>query len=137
VVSQQATGGADTDALESIENVEGSAFADTMLGSTTANLLRGVAGDDHDRRRRHRHLPVRGRTTDVDIVTDFTDGEDKLSFVGFGFSEPADIIPWAGQAGDDTAIILFDPNSSAVSTVILVGLAYANLDASDFGLVAA
>ncbi|MBC6981698.1 calcium-binding protein [Caulobacter sp. 17J80-11] len=42
----QATGGAGTDTLISIENVTGSAFADTLRGNAVANVLDGGAGND-------------------------------------------------------------------------------------------
>jgi Ca2+-binding RTX toxin-like protein len=42
----QATGGAGTDTLVSIENLTGSAFADTLAGNALANVLDGGAGND-------------------------------------------------------------------------------------------
>jgi len=42
----QATGGAGKDTLIDIENVSGSAYADTLSGDTNANKLSGAAGDD-------------------------------------------------------------------------------------------
>lgn len=41
-----ATGGHASDTLASIENVEGSAFGDTLTGSTAVNRLKGGSGDD-------------------------------------------------------------------------------------------
>ena len=41
-----APGGHGSDTLASIENVEGSAFGDTLTGSTAVNRLKGGSGDD-------------------------------------------------------------------------------------------
>ncbi|MBC6981701.1 calcium-binding protein [Caulobacter sp. 17J80-11] len=46
VIGAQATIGAGSDTLISIENVTGSAFADTLRGNSGANVLIGGAGDD-------------------------------------------------------------------------------------------
>ena len=43
----QNTLGAGSDTLTSMENLTGSAFADTLTGSSTANALNGGAGNDH------------------------------------------------------------------------------------------
>lgn len=40
-------GNSDTDTLSNIENVIGSAYADTLTGSTAANVLNGGAGNDN------------------------------------------------------------------------------------------
>ncbi|RSU59864.1 hypothetical protein DAH51_06200 [Sphingobium yanoikuyae] len=42
----QATGGAGSDTLSNIENLTGSAFADTLTGNAGANILNGGAGAD-------------------------------------------------------------------------------------------
>ncbi|ESQ87740.1 hypothetical protein ABAC460_18880 [Asticcacaulis sp. AC460] len=42
----QATGGAGSDTLVSIENLAGSAYGDALTGSTAANRLTGAAGND-------------------------------------------------------------------------------------------
>jgi serralysin len=46
IVGAQATGGGGTDTLVSIENVYGSAFADTLIGNQFANVLLGEGGND-------------------------------------------------------------------------------------------
>lgn len=46
VTGNQNTGGAGTDRLLKIENVVGSAYADTITGSTAANRILGNAGND-------------------------------------------------------------------------------------------
>ncbi|WP_394560656.1 M10 family metallopeptidase C-terminal domain-containing protein [Aquipseudomonas alcaligenes] len=42
----QATGGSGSDVLKGFENLEGSAYADTLNGNSASNLLLGGAGDD-------------------------------------------------------------------------------------------
>ncbi|MFS3130058.1 hypothetical protein ACLM5J_16780 [Nocardioides sp. Bht2] len=42
----QATGGSGTDSLISVENLNGSRFADSLVGSSVANVIRGYAGSD-------------------------------------------------------------------------------------------
>uniref|UniRef100_UPI00262CFEA3 calcium-binding protein n=1 Tax=Novosphingobium sp. TaxID=1874826 RepID=UPI00262CFEA3 len=46
ITTAQATGGAGTDTLSSIGNLEGSRFADTLTGNVGVNRLFGDAGDD-------------------------------------------------------------------------------------------
>jgi len=46
VLTPQNTGGAGIDTLTNIENLIGSAFADTLIGDGNANTLSGSAGDD-------------------------------------------------------------------------------------------
>jgi serralysin len=46
IAGAQATGGAGSDTLISIENLTGSAFADTLTGDANANIINGVAGAD-------------------------------------------------------------------------------------------
>jgi len=46
ITGPQDTGGAGTDTLDSIENLSGSAFADSLSGDGAANTLAGGAGDD-------------------------------------------------------------------------------------------
>ncbi|MEF8756328.1 MAG: calcium-binding protein [Accumulibacter sp.] len=46
VAGAQATGGSGSDTLSSIENLTGSAYADTLAGDGGANVLNGAQGDD-------------------------------------------------------------------------------------------
>jgi Ca2+-binding RTX toxin-like protein len=46
ITSAQNTGGAGTDTVVQFENLTGSAFNDTLTGSSVANVLTGGAGDD-------------------------------------------------------------------------------------------
>jgi Ca2+-binding RTX toxin-like protein len=130
------TGGGGLDLHVSIENLTGSAFADTLTGDGGANVLSGLDGDDILTGAAGVDTFVFKAGSGVDTVLDFADGEDKLSFIGFGFSDPADIISLAAQDGADT-VILFDPPGGALSMVTLVGFQLANLDVSDFGSVIA
>ena len=46
ITAAQNTGGAGTDTLSGFENLTGSAFNDTLTGSTAANVLMGLDGND-------------------------------------------------------------------------------------------
>ena len=46
VTTAQATGGAASDTLSTFENLTGTAFGDTLTGSSSSNLLTGLGGDD-------------------------------------------------------------------------------------------
>jgi Ca2+-binding RTX toxin-like protein len=46
IAGAQATGGAESDSLYEIENLTGSAFADSLIGDAQDNLLQGGVGDD-------------------------------------------------------------------------------------------
>ncbi|MES3022354.1 MAG: calcium-binding protein [Pseudomonadota bacterium] len=46
IAGAQATGGSGSDTLAGVENLAGTAFADTLTGASVANVLTGAAGDD-------------------------------------------------------------------------------------------
>jgi Ca2+-binding RTX toxin-like protein len=100
--------GASMDSLISIENVVGSAFADTLTGDAGANVLSGGAGNDRLTGGLGRDTLTGGAGNDVfdfnalnesalgaanrDVITDFQSGLDDIDLAGID----AD----AGRAGD-------------------------------------
>ena len=70
VTGAQATGGAGTDTLSGIENLTGSAFADTLTGDTGVNVLTGGAGDDSLDGGGGADTLIGGAGDDIYLVTD-------------------------------------------------------------------
>ncbi|MBC6981705.1 M10 family metallopeptidase [Caulobacter sp. 17J80-11] len=126
----QATGGAGTDTLVSIENVTGSAFADTIRGNAVANVLDGGAGHDVLLGGGGNDTLIGGAGNDVmtggagddlfvfgtgfgqDRIDDFVAGgaEDRLDFSAFAGTG----VTWTlTQVGDD-AVFSFSDGSSLV-----------------------
>ncbi len=85
----------DSDSLKSIENVIGTALADTIIGSDAANVISGGNGDDTlvggkgaDNLTGGAGINVfRYEATDEgnDLITDFASGTNKLSFSSLAF----------------------------------------------------
>src|SRR5690606_18341558 len=77
---QASDGFADGDVLAGIENVVGSAFADTVSGDAGANTLRGLAGAD---------------------MLDGREGDDRASYAGSAAAVTVDLGASGPQAGGD------------------------------------
>lgn len=91
--------------------ISGNAGNDILKGGTGADEFAFYAGDGTDR------------------VKDFTDGEDAVWLVTYGFASAADVIALASFDGTDTT---FDFGGG--DTLTLLNFDSANLDASDFVL---
>jgi Ca2+-binding RTX toxin-like protein len=65
-------GGATGDVIKGIENIIGSAFADTLTGGPGSNTLTGGAGADH--------FVYNATNEGLDHIVDFTPGTDVLDF---------------------------------------------------------
>jgi serralysin len=89
----QATGGAGTDLLSLIENLTGSAFGDTLTGTTAANFIYGGAGNDTITGGAGADNLQGGAGNDLFVIGSFADhaagevifgdtGTDELRFVG-------------------------------------------------------
>lgn len=99
---QQATGGSGNDTLAGLENIRGSAFADTLTGSSLTNYLYGLDGNDTLSGGDGADRLIGGNGADslaggtgadifyfytlaesnpaqYDTITDFTDGVDKIN----------------------------------------------------------
>ena len=117
-----------------VENVNGSAFADTLIGDYGENVLQGNGGDDtltggynNDTFVfRNIGLPNFGH----DTITDFAAGEDHLEISHSIFANYATLQQHMQQVGNDV-IITYDADNS----ITLQNVQMANLHASDFLIV--
>lgn len=140
-------GDAESDQYESLENVRGSAFNDTITGNSEANRLVGLAGDDIiDGQGGNDFLQggagsnvlTGGAGRDVFIlevgatnrITDFDGGPtvgDRINIRGFGIASMSDL---ASHATDTSSGVTFDFGANGV--LVLEGLSFASLAANDF-----
>jgi Ca2+-binding RTX toxin-like protein len=99
LTTAQDTGGAGSDTLVAIENLTGSAFADTLAGSSSANVLSGGAGNDM------LDLSAGGNDT-----AQGGDGDDTIVFgASFTANDKID-----GGAGNDVVILDGDYSANAI-----------------------
>ncbi|MDD5333965.1 MAG: hypothetical protein PHS32_09475 [Rhodoferax sp.] len=142
-----ATGaGVGTDTLISIENVNGSQYADTLIGDSNNNSLAGGVGSDtltgglgSD----FFQVSTSSADTSVDTITDFSAGVggDNLYFTTSGFTNYSGSNPFASgharltQSGTDTLLELDTDGTTGVGTfqtvAILNNVAKGNLVASN------
>jgi Ca2+-binding RTX toxin-like protein len=135
-------GDAEGDALLRVENLEGSAFADTLAGDAEANALSGGAGDDTLAGRAGDDVLTGGAGSDTfvfdtgfgaDTIADFTAGagtEDVIQFARAVFADFAAVQAAASQSGGDVVIA-----AGAGETVTLKSTTVAALHADDFRFV--
>jgi VCBS repeat-containing protein len=127
--TSQNTGEAAGDTFTSVENVTGSAFADTLWGDRHANVIEGGAGNDM-------LTGAGGIDTFVfragfgrDIVTDFAAGPgvgDVIAFDGLLADFDA-VVAAATSSGSDTIITI-----DASTSITLRNVALASLSQNDF-----
>ncbi len=111
------TGWAFGDTYDSIENLRGSGFGDTLKGNAGDNILTGLSGADT-------FIYSGGN----DTVTDFNPGEgDKIDLTGSAATDWAYLQSVMTQSGADTFIDLGSGN-----TLTLTGVTAANLTSADF-----
>ena len=154
------------DSFISIENIFGSAFDDTLTGDARANILSGLSGDDrlnggegNDRLNGGAGADMLNGGADtltggagadkfvisndnnIDIVTDFTDGTDRLVLEhDFGVFPPSfqDSGITLSDDGSDT-VIAYDADgvggNDAVDVMILTGVTSDLITISDFEFV--
>ena len=99
----QATGGSGSDVLKGFENLEGSAYADTLTGNSANNLLLGGAGDDSLNGSAGNDVLIGGAGSDTLIGGS---GADRYVFGALddlGLAELADIVS-GFKAGDGDRI---------------------------------
>jgi Ca2+-binding RTX toxin-like protein len=131
-------GDAQADIYNTIENVIGSALADTLTGDANANVLEGGAGNDRLDGGVGNDTLIGGTGNDTfvfrsafgrDTITDFTAGEDVLELHGHFLNANAALAA-ATQTGTDVTITI-----DATTSIILQNIALSNLHASDFHIV--
>ncbi|MEZ0241770.1 MAG: calcium-binding protein, partial [Sphingomonas sp.] len=137
ITAAQATGGAGSDTLTGIENLEGSAYADHLTGSTSGNILTGGDGNDVLDGRGGPDKLYGGDGADTfvfqpgaggDRIFDFVPGVDKIDFTACGFTSFADVQAAMGPSNEGDATIAF----GGVGFVQIIGVSVASLTASDF-----
>ena len=123
--TQQNTGGAGTDFLYSIENLTGSAFADTLTGLATGSTLTGGAGND---------LLIGGVGNDT-----FNGGAgvDTVSYAGAGAAVHVSLLNSAAQntvgAGTDTLTSIEKLVGSLYADTLTAGTAGSTLNGGNGG----
>ncbi|MGV6800768.1 MAG: calcium-binding protein [bacterium] len=99
------------DTLSNIENVRGSAFADTLIGSDNRNTLRGGAGDDILDGGNNRDIYTGEGGSDIFVfqqgddfarITDFENDTDSLDLSDYGFASQAAAAAFMTQVGLST-----------------------------------
>jgi len=115
-------------AIFGVENVNGTNYADRIIGDTRANVLSGNGGDDK------LTGGLGGDTFDFgamnfgnDTITDFMVGQDHLRIDHTIFGNFAAVQQHMQQVGDDV-VITYDGNDS----ITLQNVQMANLHANDF-----
>jgi Ca2+-binding RTX toxin-like protein len=110
--------------------IAGDAGSDQLHGGVGGDVLAGGAGND---------ILEGGAGSDTfvfaagdwkDAVLDFTPGEDILEFRGGAFPDAAAAFAAATSSGNDTIVVI-----DAETSVILQGVALANLSVNDFHVV--
>jgi Ca2+-binding RTX toxin-like protein len=130
----QNTVGAGTDTLNTISNLIGSHFNDTLSGDSHDNTLSGNGGNDVLFGGGGNDTFVFNAAMGHGTINDFTTGQDHIQLnLAVPFSDETSFQNWAAShvaaqsAGADT-LITFDAND----TILLKNVNIANLHASDF-----
>ena len=126
----QNTGDAASDTYNTIENLLGSAFADTLRGDANANSIEGGTGNDTLTGNAGNDTFVFHTGFGLDTISDFAAGpaiDDVIQVDTSLFANFAAIQSHAAQVGANT-VITYD----AGNTITLASVTLANLNANDF-----
>ncbi len=127
------------DALFNIENLTGSAYADSLTGNGASNVLKGGAGGDTLKGGLGDDMLTGGAGNDrfvfhhgdgKDTISDFGAGNasgDLIELTGYGVTNYNDLHALMTQNGADTVIVFDSGNQITLSHV-----AMANLNSGDF-----
>ncbi|PTM95015.1 M10 family metallopeptidase [Mycoplana dimorpha] len=124
------------DAYSSVENLAGTSYSDRLTGNSGANRLSGGAGNDVlDGGKGNDTLGggsgadhfVFGPGYGKDVITDFTDGSDRVDLRSYHFTSVASVLNKADQVGDDVQF-----KFAATDMLVLKEFDIANLDRGDF-----
>jgi len=129
----QNTGDAASDTYNTIENLLGSAFADTLRGDANANSIEGGTGNDTLTGNAGNDTFVFHTGFGLDTISDFAAGAgvgDVIQVDTSLFADFAAIQSHATQVGANT-VITYD----AGNTITLTGVTMSNLNANDFLIV--
>ena len=121
--------------IANVENVNGTNFADTIIGDYGNNVLNGNGGNDKLTGGLGNDTFVFAKSSGVvnfgnDTVSDFTSGQDHVQIDHGIFGNYAALQQHMQQVGDDV-VITYDANNS----ITLHDVAMANLHANDFQFV--
>ena len=115
--------------ISNIEEVRGGSGNDTLRGSASNDTLEGGDGDDSLTGGKGRDTFIFGAGDGADTITDFTDGEDRISF-----EESA--LTWQQILTSSTVRldggVRLDLSAHGGGTIDLIGTTLADLDPSDF-----
>ncbi len=110
--------------LKSIENIDGSIFDDTLVGSVENNLINGGDGDDILTSLGGLDTFIFNSKFGDDTVTDFADGLDKLLF---DLDTDANPTVSAAQVGNDTLV-----DVGGEGSILLKDFLASNFNESDY-----
>jgi Ca2+-binding RTX toxin-like protein len=109
----------------------GEAGTDRLVGGSGSDLLSGGAGNDTFVLE---NFNGSGYANDLDVVTDFVQGQDKIDVSGLGISEFNTILALASNDASNTAVITTHKNNydGYAYSLKLNGINRSTLTASDF-----